>query len=159
MRVIVILTTGLLAMACGKTETTSAATTAAADPAAKTGHAALVLAYDAVREGLAIDDLKVAQAAAKALAEAHKAVAPVAAAANKLAAMATIEDARMAFGDLSKALLEAMKADAKLADNVIAYRCPMAEGYQKWVQLGAPMRNPYMGQKMLECGSKADLTP
>jgi hypothetical protein len=31
----------------------------------------------------------------------------------------------------------------------------MAQGYQKWVQRTETIENPYMGQSMLACGSKA----
>jgi hypothetical protein len=35
----------------------------------------------------------------------------------------------------------------------------MAEGYQKWVQVSSEMANPYMGKKMLKCGSEATWIP
>ncbi|MCC6623586.1 MAG: DUF3347 domain-containing protein [Deltaproteobacteria bacterium] len=162
-----IIAAGLAVAACGKGEQTTAAPTtpAAPAPAATPAAAPLVVAYDEVREALAKDDLKDAQARAKALGEgAGKDHPAMVAAVGKLTAMADIEDARQAFGDLSKALLEVLAKDAKLAEGVIAFRCPMALGYQKWAQIApkegkAAMRNPYMGQKMLECGSKVDLTP
>jgi len=146
---------------CGKSEAGPGARSEGPAPKTATPAVApLVAAYDEVREALASDDLATAQAKARSLAKGPAEGQPaMAAALGKLSAMADIEDARQAFGDLSKALLEAMKAEPKLAENAIAYRCPMAQGYQKWVQAGPPMRNPYMGKKMLECGSKADLTP
>jgi hypothetical protein len=35
----------------------------------------------------------------------------------------------------------------------------MARGYQKWVQTGDDMANPYMGKRMLKCGGKVKLEP
>jgi len=143
------------ALACGKAESSPAPSPAAPAKAVSP----LVQAYDVVREALASDDLAAAQAKAKDLEKAADKHAPLAAAASKVSAMADIEDARKAFGDVSKALLEVIKAEPAVGEGLIAYRCPMAQGYPKWVQTGPPMRNPYMGKKMLECGSKAELTP
>ena len=33
------------------------------------------------------------------------------------------------------------------------FACPMVQIYQKWVQREEKMATPYMGKKMLECGS------
>jgi hypothetical protein len=121
----------------------------------------LVLAYDGVREALAVDDLAATQATAKALAEAGKAEAALAEAAQKVASSADLDAARVAFGDLSQAYIALLNAKAVLDPDkkLIAFRCPMAKGYKKWVQFGEPMRNPYMGKAMLECGAKVDLVP
>ncbi len=132
----------------------------AAAPKAAQGHP-LVLAYDAVREALAVDDLAATQAAAKALAEAGKAEAALAQAAQKVASSVDLDAARLAFGDMSQAYIALLNAKADLDPDkkLVAFRCPMAKGYKKWVQFGEPMRNPYMGKAMLECGAKVDLVP
>lgn len=60
--------------------------------------------------------------------------------------------ARIAFGDLSRGVVAAATADSTLQPGRFLFECPMAQGYQRWVQLEAKMANPYMGLRMLECG-------
>lgn len=161
-----LLTLGLTA-ACGKADPGAgrgavAATGAEPAPAPAPANAAPVLvAYDVVREALASDNLDAAKAGASKLADVAKADQPklATAASQAVEKGANIDAFRTAFGEVSRALLEAIAAKPELGKDLLAFRCPMAEGYQKWVQFSKPMRNPYMGSKMLECGSKADLTP
>ena len=117
--------------------------------------APLVAAYEALRDRLANDDLPGTQAAATALAKVG-----LAAQAEAVAKAPEIEAARVAFGDLSKAYLEQLTKEPDLQKGgLYAFRCPMATGYQKWVQTDETMKNPYMGKAMLECGSKVELVP
>ena len=117
--------------------------------------APLVAGYEALRDRLASDDLPGAKAAAEALGKVG-----LAAQADAVAKAGDIEAARVAFGDLSKAYLEQLvKAPDLQKGGLFAFRCPMAKGYQKWVQTDETMKNPYMGKAMLECGSKVDLVP
>jgi len=131
----------------------------------------VITAYTAVRAALARDDLGAARKAAPTLAKKVRAAAPqwptqdkascdaLAAAADKVVAATEIEAARIEFGAMSKALLTWIAAEGSLQHGLIAYRCPMAKGYQKWVQTGDAMANPYMGAKMLQCGGKTALVP
>ncbi|MFO0748559.1 MAG: DUF3347 domain-containing protein [Myxococcota bacterium] len=151
-----------LAPACGKAESggPGGAAGGKASDGAPVKVAPVIAAYDVVREALASDDVAAAKAAAAKLAAAAKDEAPkLVALAQATADAASIEDVRKAFGELSKGLFETIKEKPALGEGLIAFRCPMTETYQKWVQLGRPLRNPYMGSKMLECGSKADMTP
>ncbi|MBM4343924.1 MAG: DUF3347 domain-containing protein [Deltaproteobacteria bacterium] len=127
-------------------------------------------AYAAVRKALAGDDLPGAKAAAPAAAAkvagmkaTHAEKAPeidsMAAAAHKVAASADIATARMAFGEFSRTLIGFVAADKGVAGGVVCYRCPMAKTYQKWLQLGDEMGNPYWGAEMLKCGSKVPVAP
>lgn len=117
--------------------------------------APLVAGYEALRDRLASDDLPGAKAAAETLAKVG-----LAAQADAVAKASDIEAARVAFGDLSKAYLEQLGKEPDLQKGgLYAFRCPMAKGYQKWVQTDEAMKNPYMGKAMLECGSKVDLVP
>ena len=166
------LTTALAASACGGAKgtadsgaaaaTTAAPTTAAPGPTAASRPPVLA-AYDVVRAALADDNLAAAKTAAEAFAKVATSEAPPLAAlgdaATALAQTADIAAARAAFGTLSKALLELLQDKAPWREGLIAFRCPMAKGYQKWVQFQRPMQNPYMGKEMLECGSKVELTP
>lgn len=149
--------------------TTTPAAVVADTPKAK----ALVEAlngYAAVRKALAADDLAAAKAAAPTAAgkvagmkaeHADKAadVDSMAAAANKVASSADIATARMAFGEFSRTLIGFVAADKGVAGGVVCYRCPMAKTYQKWLQLGDEMGNPYWGAEMLKCGSKVPVAP
>ncbi|HEY1097798.1 MAG TPA: hypothetical protein VGF99_02675 [Myxococcota bacterium] len=59
---------------------------------------------------------------------------------------------RVAYGELQKALVGIIAADASLQAGRYLFECPMAKGYQRWVQVTPQMANPYMGKRMLECG-------
>src|SRR5690606_34542035 len=63
-----------------------------------------------------------------------------------------IEPARKAYGDVSKHVMGLLVAFPSLTEGRVVYECPMATGYQKWVQPATVMANPYMGQRMLKCG-------
>lgn len=143
-------------MACNKSEPTAPA---AGVPAAKIDHPPLVLAYDALREALAVDDLELAKAKAKELAAIAGAPEKLVEVAKTFDQMPNFETARVAFGEVSRAYITHLAAHPDLAKGLIVFRCPMAEVYQLWVQTGEPMRNPYMGKRMLECGAKVDLAP
>jgi len=150
---------GLLsAAACGKGEVAKND-----QPAVVTvvERAPLVAGYEALRDRFADDDLTGALASAASYAKVAGAAgeASVAAQAEAIAKAPDLVKARGAFGELSKAYIEALTKKPELAAGLFAFRCPMAEGYQKWVQVDETMKNPYMGKKMLECGSKVDLTP
>jgi hypothetical protein len=74
-------------------------------------------------------------------------------AATGLAAAKDLKAARDAFGPLSDALLERVKADGSadlVSDLKIGY-CPMVR--QSWIQRDQLPRNPYYGTAMLTCGS------
>jgi hypothetical protein len=132
----------------------------------------VVTAYAAVRQALAADNLADAKAKAPALADKSKAAlttlagGPVGqelpaltAAADAMAAAADIRGARFAFGDASKALITALAAEPTMQTGIVVYRCPMAKTYQKWVQTGDDMGNPYWGAEMLTCGAKVLIKP
>jgi len=72
-------------------------------------------------------------------------------AAAALAATATLEDARRAFGTMSEALLAYVDAEhTTLAAGVRVAYCPMAR--KSWLQNDGPVANPYYGRRMLSCG-------
>ena len=159
-----ILSLWLVGAGCGKGEPATGPTPTKETAAPSGGPAkpapTLIGAYDTLREALASDDLKAGAAAAAKLADVAAAKYPsIADQAKGAASAADLDAMRRQFGEVSKAMIEAAVKEPALAEGLVTYRCPMAEGYKKWVQLGPPMRNPYMGQKMLECGSKVDLTP
>lgn len=132
----------------------------------------LLAAYEAARAALAADDpaavvVTADSLAAVAAAYAGPGKADVDAGAAALAAVAfpevvaqnraAIDDAfaaaRVAFGTVSRGVVAVVAADAALQPGRFLFECPMAQGYQRWVQLAPRMANPYMGQAMLECGT------
>ncbi|MCB9736210.1 MAG: DUF3347 domain-containing protein [Deltaproteobacteria bacterium] len=123
------------------------------------GKAPFVGAYEQLRAALANDDLAAAKAAAGKLAAADGASAGVVAGAKGVEGAGDIAAARVAFGEASKAYIEQLVADPELAEGTYVFRCPMAKGYKKWVQLTDALENPYMGQEMLDCGSPSKLEP
>ena len=126
-------------------------------------------AYEEIRAKLAEDDLSEAAAQADVLASAAtkaEAGAPEAlrgplsntAKAAEALAKAPTDDAdafRKRFGEVSRSVIALLAAAPPLQEGLYLFECPMAQGYQKWVQRSEAIENPYMGQKMLVCGSKA----
>ncbi len=69
-------------------------------------------------------------------------------------------DARTRFGrishDLTK-LLEAHGGNTLFGRELYQFECGMAKvGYERWLWWSPEVHNPYMGQKMLKCGTKLD---
>jgi membrane fusion protein, copper/silver efflux system len=83
-------------------------------------------------------------------------------AASQLPRSGNLQDARKAFFPFSSAVVEltrAVRGHDEAFAAVKIYRCPMVDqswpGAPKnglWVQLAGPLRNPYFGDEMLECG-------
>jgi len=63
---------------------------------------------------------------------------------------------RLSFGGVSEAVVAMLRAAPDTARHYHVFECPMAKGYKRWVQPGATLDNPYMGAKMLRCGSEVD---
>jgi Cu(I)/Ag(I) efflux system membrane fusion protein len=124
--------------------------------------------YETVRAKLAADDMsgladtakKMASAATKGAGAAPERLRPhlqtMAEQATKLAATGTdIEQNRVAFGEVSRAVVGLLVAEPSFQTGRFVFHCPMAKGYKKWVQVDAKLENPFMGKKMLECGGKS----
>jgi len=75
------------------------------------------------------------------------------AAAEQVAGASDLDSARRAFGELNRFLVALAAADPRLQDGWHVFRCPMAEGFRKWLQHSPKLENPYMGQAMISCGS------
>ncbi|MEZ4226824.1 MAG: DUF3347 domain-containing protein [Polyangiaceae bacterium] len=122
--------------------------------------------YEQLRASLAGDDLKpVADqatkleevtrvAAGKASGKAKDSLEEATKAAGGLKAAKDIGAARLAFGELSRHVVALVSAEKELQRGQFVFECPMAKGYKRWIQPNDRMANPYMGKKMLECGSK-----
>ncbi len=87
---------------------------------------------------------------------AHQPILSVVKAAEALAKVADddIEAQRLGFGEVSKATVAMLTAAPVAAKNYHVFECPMAKGYQRWAQSSATLENPYMGTKMLSCGTE-----
>lgn len=128
--------------------------------------------YEQLRAALARDELRavpeVAPALAATLEEAltrdpatpaslKQALEASIAAAKKLPLEADLEAARRLFGEVSQGLVQAAMEDPRVAAGWSLFECPMADGYKRWLQPEAQMANPYMGRRMLKCGSTLSL--
>lgn len=80
----------------------------------------------------------------------------VAAAAQRLADMPKEdpEKVRVAFGEVSRPLVNLMVSQPALRLGWHLFECPMAEGYPRWLQMTEQIQNPYMGQRMPRCGAE-----
>lgn len=128
----------------------------------------LVTVADALSQGLATDDLQAFKQAVPKLApvldalrtafpEPHPWGALVQRLANssKLEPAGDLSEARTAFLPFSTAMTELAKRvrqQAPGAARFIIYRCPMAPKPGLWIQQQGPLRNPFYGSEMLECG-------
>jgi Cu(I)/Ag(I) efflux system membrane fusion protein len=123
-----------------------------------------------VRARLAKDSLEGVEARARELASALRAMAEGmggerqrtleagAVAAERLAGAKKLEDARAHFGEVSQVLVGLAEGDARLREGWHVFQCPMEKGFNKWVQRSPDMENPYMGPRMLACGTQAPWT-
>lgn len=122
--------------------------------------------YENIRAKLAKDDLAIAEdattleasaTAASALtsADGQAVLSALATAAKALKRMSTSDaDAlRKSFGEVSRHVVALITAVPALAQGRFVFSCPMAQGFEKWVQTKPQIDNPYMGKKMLTCGS------
>jgi len=70
-------------------------------------------------------------------------------------------DARTRFGRISHELtklLEAHGGKTLFGEDLYQFECGMAKvGYERWLWWSPEIHNPYMGQKMLKCGTKLDV--
>jgi len=127
----------------------------------------VLAAYEQLRAQLARDDILATTGTAQTLdREAREVSASVpqklrphllklARAAQRLKEMPKQDAAevRRAFGQVSEPVVTVLVAEPSLQSGRYLFECPMAQGYKKWVQSSARMANPYMGTRMLECGS------
>ena len=123
-------------------------------------------AYDALRLALAHDDDALAKKsaanvavfakkAADASTDATKApLADLAKAADKLANGADITAMRAAFADVNRDVVGVIVGNPALQTGRFLFMCPMAKGYQKWVQTTTKLENPFFGKAMIDCGEQ-----
>lgn len=129
--------------------------------------------YDGVRVALAADDLEgvldgalhLAGGLRHALAMGSdvpmKVQSMIDEAAYTAESMTEAEDlasARIAFGDVSQLLMQMAADHPRLVEGWHVFGCPMAVGFEKWMQPTAELENPYMGPSMLKCGGTSDWT-
>ena len=166
----------ITAAACSKspaTATTPSATAPVTNTASSTSETSIqtpeqatpmLAAYERVRGSLAADDANVTAAAREIEAAASAAAATpgasehykaIASGAAALATATELADARKAFGEISRHVVELLAADKMLAQGKFVFECPMAKGYRKWVQTSDALENPYMGKRMLHCGGES----
>jgi Cu(I)/Ag(I) efflux system membrane fusion protein len=126
----------------------------------------VVTTYESLRADLADDNATRAPALAKKIRASSLAASQTAtttkaqlddvtkaATALKDIAATDVPAVRLAFGELSRAMIALFVADPTLQKGRHVFMCPMAKGFQKWVQPSDKLQNPYMGKKMLECGA------
>lgn len=129
--------------------------------------AAVMDQYEKMREALAADNHDAIPGLVKTMAEAATTAKTGAkgdvatqldkltAAAVKMAPEKNTELQRKSFGDISRAAVSISLAVPALQSGKHIFHCPMAQGYPKWIQVQEEMANPYMGKRMLKCGTKS----
>jgi Cu(I)/Ag(I) efflux system membrane fusion protein len=66
--------------------------------------------------------------------------------------LAAAREAFLPFSTQMVDLARVVRAQAPGAARFVIYRCPMAPKPGVWIQSKGPLRNPYYGSEMLECG-------
>ncbi|HEX8821072.1 MAG TPA: efflux RND transporter periplasmic adaptor subunit [Archangium sp.] len=89
-------------------------------------------------------------------AEGTKGVEAGAEAAERLAGAKSVDEARPHFSAVSRVLVGLAEGDARLREGWHVFQCPMEKGFNKWVQRTPGLANPYMGERMLACGSQSE---
>ncbi len=110
-----------------------------------------LVAYEHVRVALVTDDLALAKAALPELLSTLQSDAAAQKAAGAIGGASDLPAARLAFGELSKALI-ANYATVGAPDGVHVYYCPMTTTFPYWLQTESGLKNPYMGTMMPICG-------
>jgi Cu(I)/Ag(I) efflux system membrane fusion protein len=130
-----------------------------ADPVPMAEHAPqaspMLVAYERVRATLAADSIDGLAGAAHEIEAAAK-TDQIAKSARALAQATNLDEARLAFAEVSKFVIALLAHDHELAKGQHLFECPMVKGYNKWVQPTDDLANPYMGKHMLACGGEAD---
>jgi hypothetical protein len=76
---------------------------------------------------------------------------------GRLVPAGDLAEARKGFLPFSAAVTEFVRTGREQADvlrSLKIYRCPMAPQPGLWLQLQGPLRNPYFGQEMIDCGTE-----
>ena len=78
----------------------------------------------------------------------------VAASASKITAAADLETQRKHYEDMSNAMMTMLKKDGLSNGEVYVQYCPMAfnDKGASWISSSKEIRNPYFGDKMMNCG-------
>lgn len=76
-----------------------------------------------------------------------------------LKAEGTPDTLRRHFGDVSLWVVTILTKRTSLQRGRHIFECPMAQGYEKWVQVTDSIENPYMGGSMLRCGGPSSWSP
>jgi Cu(I)/Ag(I) efflux system membrane fusion protein len=74
-------------------------------------------------------------------------------AAHSLASSTHLAEARAGFSALSEAIVALGVEEPQLREGWYLFSCPMVEGFNRWIQKAEAIENPYMGSRMLQCGS------
>ncbi|MFP2963704.1 efflux RND transporter periplasmic adaptor subunit [Myxococcus sp. 1LA] len=77
-------------------------------------------------------------------------------AASHLASAKDAEAARPHFARVSEALISLATADPRLQEGWHVFECPMVDGVNQWLQREPKLENPYMGRRMLACGTPSE---
>jgi Cu(I)/Ag(I) efflux system membrane fusion protein len=123
---------------------------------------ALFESYESTRSALAGDDLTGANSGGEALAGVLSGfgqselphLVDLNMAAHRIHGAADMDSARLAFGEISEALIETMVNNESLQEGRTLFFCPMVpDGFPNWVQPTDQLDNPYMGLAMPRCGN------
>lgn len=101
-----------------------------------------------------VADAKVAANAIEAGTHDLKGGASVASSANKITNASNIDEQRTAYAQMSKAMEALIKEGGLSSGAMYVEYCPMAFNHKgaTWISNSKDIRNPYFGEKMMNCG-------
>ncbi len=113
--------------------------------------------YVHLTTALTNSDMGKAKVAANAIEAGAKEVSgaeAIAASASKITATADLELQRKYYEDMSNAMISLLKKDGLSNGEVYVQYCPMAfnDKGASWISSSKEIRNPYFGEKMMNCG-------
>jgi len=77
---------------------------------------------------------------------------------QSLAGATELQEAREAFGEVSRLILVVANVDPRITEGWHVFECPMTKTFPKWMQPSEDVDNPFMGQAMPTCGVASDLS-
>jgi len=105
---------------------------------------------DTARNAAAAFSAKTAGVPAEKASQCRALLPKVETAAARLAGATTLEQARQAFGELSRPMVQWREMSTSTHKPKVVF-CPMAK--KPWLQESDQVANPYFGSKMLKCGN------
>lgn len=115
----------------------------------------LMNSYLAIKNALVEDDAKAAEEASKKMMDMQGVNGAMKSSLKEIAGSENLKQQRNSFSELSNHIYKMAKGGEMKGMALYWKHCPMARNNEgaNWLSINKEISNPYMGQKMLKCGS------